>query len=213
MPRVRLLRPRVFEIVDGTGSEYRTRGTRREPLACGGDRIRGSYRGVGSARVPGRLDNRHRPGRAGPCLLILVGPFMSQPNEQYAYFAVTGQFDPHEITSRAGVGPNDSWRTGDLHPRTRLERTFSHWSLHSRLPRDEPLESHIKDVLDRLNQNREGFASLSRDYGGCMQLVGYFHEDYPGLHFDADLIAGLGKYGLSVDFDFYYLWSDRRKGT
>ena len=46
-----------------------------------------------------------------------------------------------------------------------------------------------------------------------MQLVGYFHEDYPGLHFDTDLVAGLAKYGLSVDFDFYHLWSDQREDT
>src|SRR5689334_1226581 len=161
----------------------------------------------------GRLDNRHRPGRAGPRPLILVRALMSQPNEQYAYFAVTGTFDPEEITSRAGVGPSDSWRAGDLHPRTRMERKFSRWALHSRLPRNEPLEAHIRDVLDQLDENPEGFAALSRDYGGCMQLVGYFHERYPGLHFDTDLVAGLGRYGLSVDFDFYDLWSDQREGT
>jgi hypothetical protein len=43
-----------------------------------------------------------------------------------------------------------------------------------------------------------------------MQLVGYFNEQYPGLHFEPDIIAGLAKYSLSVDFDFYfhYLESD-----
>lgn len=138
---------------------------------------------------------------------------MSQPNEQYAYFTLAGPFDPEEITSRAGVAPSDSWRAGDLHPRTRLERKFSCWSLHSRLTRDESLEAHINDVLARLDQNPEGFASLSRDHGGCMQLVGYFHESYPGLHFDADLVSRLGKYALSLDFDFYYLWSDAREST
>jgi hypothetical protein len=138
---------------------------------------------------------------------------MSQPNEQYAYFALTGSFDPEEITARAGVDSSDSWRAGDLHPRTRRERKSSGWSLHSRLPRSEPLEAHIKDVLARLDQNPEGFASLSRDHGGCMQLVGYFHEGYPGLNFDADLVAGLGRYGLSVDFDFYHLGSDAREAT
>ncbi len=83
---------------------------------------------------------------------------MSQPNEQYAYFAVTGSFDPEEITRRTGISPGDSWRTGDLHPRTRLERKFSRWSLHSRLPRSQPLEAHIKDVLARLDQNPGVFA-------------------------------------------------------
>jgi hypothetical protein len=26
-------------------------------------------------------------------------------------------------------------------------------------------------------------------------------------------VAGLGRYSLSVDFDFYHLWSDHREGT
>jgi hypothetical protein len=138
---------------------------------------------------------------------------MSQPNEQFAYFTVTGSFDPEELTLRAGVGPSESWRAGDLHPRTRHERKFSRWFLHSRLPRNEPLEAHVKDVLDQLDENAAGFISLSREYGGGMQLVGYFHEGYPGLHFDADIVARLGRYNLSVDFDFYDLWSDQREGT
>ena len=137
---------------------------------------------------------------------------MCQLNEQYAYFTVTDSFDPEEITRRVGVIPSDSWRKGDLHPRTKLECRFSLWSLRSRLPRSEPLEAHIKDVLARLDQNSEEFAEVSKDYGGCMQLVGYFHEGYPGLLFDADLVTGLAKYSLSVDFDFYYLQSDDREG-
>jgi Domain of unknown function (DUF4279) len=138
---------------------------------------------------------------------------MSQPNEQLAYFTLTGSFDPEEITRRAGVDPSDSWRKGDAHPRTMLERKFARWSIESRLPHNEPLEAHIKDVLAQLDRNPDGFATLSREYDGCMQLVGYFHEIYPGLQFDADLVARLGKYGLSVDFDFYYLWSNDRECT
>jgi hypothetical protein len=75
------------------------------------------------------------------------------------------------------------------------------------------LEAHVRDVLDRLAENPEAFASLSREYGGCMQFVGYFYGRYPGLHFDADLVAGLGKYGLSVDFDFYDLGSCLPEGA
>ncbi|WP_435020286.1 DUF4279 domain-containing protein [Tundrisphaera sp. TA3] len=138
---------------------------------------------------------------------------MSRPNEQFAYFAVTGSFDPEAITSRLGTVPSDSWRAGDMHPRTRYERKCSKWSLRSRHPHSEPLEAHIEDVLDQLDRNPEGFASLSREFGGCMQLVGYFHEGYPGLQFDAGIVARLGSYGLSVDFDFYYLWSDSRECT
>ncbi len=138
---------------------------------------------------------------------------MSKPNEQYAYFTVTGDFAPEYLTQRLGVAPSESWKKGDLHARTRRERTFSRWSLHSRLSRDEPLEAHIADVLLQLDQNGAAFAEVAGEFGACMQLVGYFYESYSGLHFDADLVAGLARYGLSVDFDFYHLWSDAREDT
>jgi len=55
------------------------------------------------------------------------------------------------------------------------------------------------------------FVELSAQYGGGMQLVAYFYTDYPGLHFDAAVVKALADFGLSVDFDFYYLYSDRRE--
>ena len=138
---------------------------------------------------------------------------MSQPNEQYAYFTVTGEFDPQSITERLLVLPSDSWKKGDLHPRVQRERKFSRWCLNSRLSRSDELEAHITDVLAQLDANPEAFIAVSEEYGGRMQLVSYFHEPYPGLFFQANLIAGLARYKLSVDFDFYHLWSDGREDT
>lgn len=138
---------------------------------------------------------------------------MSQSTEQYAYFTITDSFDPKEITHRVGVSPTDSWKKGDLHPRRRLERKFSRWSLRSRLSSDCALEDHISDVLLQLEQNPSEFQKLSMEFSGSMQLVGFFHEGYPGLHFDPALVQGLAKYALSVDFDFYALWSDGREDT
>jgi hypothetical protein len=133
---------------------------------------------------------------------------MSQPNEQYAYFTVTGSFDPEDITRRVGIEPSAAWRKGDLHPRTRMERRFSRWSLESKVPRNEPLEAHIASVLEQLEVNAEAFSTVAKQYAGCMQLVGYFHERYPGLNFDASLIARISRFGLSIDFDFYELRSE-----
>jgi hypothetical protein len=138
---------------------------------------------------------------------------MSQPSEQYAYFTITDSFDPKEITRRAGINPTESWEKGSLHPSRRMERKFSRWSLRSRLGTACSLEEHIKDVLAQLEQNPSEFKKLSKEFFGCIQLVGYFHEDYPGLHFDANLVEGLAKYSLSIDFDFYQLWSDAREDT
>ncbi|MYN02905.1 DUF4279 domain-containing protein [Pseudoduganella sp. DS3] len=138
---------------------------------------------------------------------------MSQSNESYAYFALTGTLDPEMVSRRTGIAPTDSWRKGDLHPRTRRERKFDRWELASRLPRTEELELHIADVLVQLEASPIEFAALAKEHSGRMQLVGYFHEEYPGLVFSASLVAGLAKFNLSMDFDFYALWSDARDDT
>jgi hypothetical protein len=110
-----------------------------------------------------------------------------------------------------GTTPSWSWRKGDLRPRTHHERKFSRWSLVSRLEHSHSLEEHIKDVLDQFDQNPNGFAKVSEEYGGIMQLVGYFHEIYPGFHFEPNTLIRLAKYSVAVDFDFYYLFSDARE--
>lgn len=138
---------------------------------------------------------------------------MSQDNEQYAYFTITGAFDPAEITRRVGLEPTESWRRGDTQPKTLRERKFSRWSLRSRLPDAADLEDHIRDVLAQMDQRAEAFQSVAKEFRSWMQLVGYFHLQYPGLHFEPALVAGLARYGLGVDFDFYELYSDAREDT
>jgi hypothetical protein len=138
---------------------------------------------------------------------------MVEENKQYAYFSVSDGFDPAEITARVGVRPTESWRRGDICPRRQMERKFSRWSLHSRLPHEQELEAHIRDVLAQLDANPVEFRAVSLEFGGCMQLVGYFYSDYPGLYFDRVMTEGLARYGLAVDFDFYGLYSHRREDT
>jgi hypothetical protein len=138
---------------------------------------------------------------------------MTETNEQYAYFSIVGDFDPTEITLQAGVTPTECWLKGDLNPKTQLERKFSRWSLHSRLGRACALEAHIADVIQQLRVNENTFVTLSSKYGGVLQLVAYFNSGYPGLHFDSGLVKALSGLKLSVDFDFYYLYSDRREDS
>lgn len=138
---------------------------------------------------------------------------MSEENTFYAYFTVVGDFEPAFITELVGIRPSDAWRKGDLHPRTSAERKFSRWSLRSRLETTQPLEAHIADVLDQLDANSTAFKELCVKQGGGMQLVAYFHTFDPGLHLEKELVQRLATYGLSVDCDFYYLYSDAREDT
>jgi len=36
-----------------------------------------------------------------------------------------------------------------------------------------------------------------------MQLVGYFKEREPGVHFEREVVQRIADYGLSIDCDFY----------
>src|SRR5262249_14316423 len=99
---------------------------------------------------------------------------MTATNECYAYFGIAGSFDPTEITRQIGVAPTKAYMQGDLIPRTRKPRACSRWELHSRLERSAVLESHISDVLDQLDINKDGFRRLSLEHNGTMELVGHF---------------------------------------
>lgn len=138
---------------------------------------------------------------------------MTEPNEQYAYFTICGDFDPAEISKLVGVTPTESWVKGSINPRTQRERTFSRWSLYSRIERSCELEAHVADVVEQLRTKKADFVALCSRYGGQMQLVAYFKTDYPGLHLERGLVEALAEYGLSVDFDFYYLYSHRREDS
>src|SRR6516225_677571 len=148
---------------------------------------------------------RPQPLRSGRTLYSAVR--MSEPNEQYAYFTVAGDFDPAEISSVVGLRPTESWRKGDLNPKTQYERKFSRWLFYSRLDRQRSLEDHTADVLEQMRVNRGAFCEASARYGGVMQLVAYFKTNYPGGSFGRELVNGLAKFSLGVDFDFYYLYS------
>ncbi len=128
---------------------------------------------------------------------------MVQINECYAYFALVGSFDPVAITERVGVNPTRSTREGDPIPKTKLRRKCCRWELHSRLPKTEPLESHVTDVLDQLDTREDTFREISQQFGGVMELVGYFYDFYPGLVLEQRTVERLAKYGITVDFDFY----------
>ncbi|HEX2329250.1 MAG TPA: DUF4279 domain-containing protein [Candidatus Angelobacter sp.] len=129
---------------------------------------------------------------------------MNEKNESYAYFVIAGGFDPVDVTARVGVTPSQAWAKGDLAERTKQRRESSSWSLYSRLDRSATLESHVQDVLEQLDSNKADFRALSVEYGGVMELVGYFYDYYPGLFFNRRTVEHLAEYALSMDYDFYF---------
>jgi len=135
-------------------------------------------------------------------------------NESYAYFCLDDfSVDPDEITKMLGFTPTETWRKGDIHPKTQRERISNRWMLYSRLDRDKGLESHIDDVFCQLDAHREAVLKVCGQFDGYLQLVGYFYQYYPGFHLERADTIKMGEYRLGLDCDFYYLYSDQRGGT
>jgi hypothetical protein len=128
---------------------------------------------------------------------------MQKPDTWYAYFSLRGSFAPNDITRRVGVTPTQTAREGDAIGTTSKNRPCSLWALHSRLEASAPLEEHVRDVLDQLDASKAEFVELSRELDGTMQLVGYFHDVNPGVHFDPEIVRRTAEYSLCIDCDFY----------
>ena len=138
---------------------------------------------------------------------------MPDPNNCYAYFGVYGdEIDPSTLTDELGVAPTQAWRKGELDPRWR-ERKTGHWALYSRLARTAELEEHLLDVLMQMDANSSAFTAVTQRLGGIMQLVGHFHDIGAGLNLPKDLVSRLAAYGLELDLDAYYLYSDGRESA
>jgi Domain of unknown function (DUF4279) len=138
---------------------------------------------------------------------------MTKDNEQYAYLTVTGDFDPNAITDRPAIEPTECWQKGARNERTHYERKFSRWSLYSRLAHSAALEKHVKDVLDQTCDHATAIREIGQEFSCWIQLVGYFHNDYPGFGLDNTLTAGLAKLNVGIDCDFYYLYSHEREDS
>lgn len=138
---------------------------------------------------------------------------MTKDNEQYAYLTITGDFDPKVITERLDLQPSECWKKGDRNERTQREKKFSRWSLKSRLDHSASLEDHVEDVLNQIHDHASVIHELSLEFDCGVQLVGYFHNDYPGFGLSNKLIAGLARLNLGIDCDFYYLYSHEREDS
>ncbi len=138
---------------------------------------------------------------------------MTKDNEQYAYLTIFGDFDPETITSWLGLAPTECWIKGSRNEKTHFERKFSRWSLNSRLDRSESLENHVRDVLKQTAERAEQIREIGKQYGTSMQLVGWFHSDYPGFGMDQEMIANLARLDVGFDCDFYYMYSHEREDS
>jgi len=69
------------------------------------------------------------------------------------------------------------------------------------------------DVLEQALPNAEQFCQVGNEYQVSVQLVGWFHNNYPGFGLDRAAISGLARLNVGIDCDFYYLYYDSREDS
>src|SRR5262245_59029701 len=121
---------------------------------------------------------------------------------EYAYFSVTGDGSPDNITKVLGE-PSQSWGVGDPGPSG--PRKFMRWKLESGLDDTEPLEKHIDSLLAVLGPKSIGLQRLMPRYNLTLQCVGYYPASGHGAHFGRDTVRRVADLGLAIDLDFYYV--------
>lgn len=119
--------------------------------------------------------------------------------EPYAYFYLAGEFDPDQITRRAGVNPSETARAGDAIGSTEIKRRNNLWALQSRLQPSAPVDRHVSDVLDQLDKNRPAFEELSGKLGGIIEIVGFSREYAPAISLEPEIVERMAQYALRLD--------------
>jgi hypothetical protein len=125
---------------------------------------------------------------------------------QFAYVKIAGPGRHEAITELLGIEPANAWNIGDTNPRNGKPRTFMLWDIRSGLDDTQPLEQHVDRLLDCLSLKSDVLPKLWLEYDLVLQCVGYYPiNSGPGIHLSRDVIRRAAQFGLSVDYDFYYV--------
>lgn len=114
---------------------------------------------------------------------------------------------PEDISRLLGIQPDEVHAKGE--PRGTGDAVYreSLWVLRSRVSSDMEIESHISDVIERLEPVHERISSLPGKYY-CYLSCGVDIYDGPGgpaVEFDAKTLKILGTMGASLGVDIYCL--------
>lgn len=114
--------------------------------------------------------------------------------------------DPSIVTKIMGIAPSRSWVKGASIPgKSKGVRTHSRWELKSPDTTSD-FNEQIKALLILLEGYRTQILNIKQKFKAGICCYGYYDEEYnPELHLSENTIQQLANFGLSVDFDIYFL--------
>lgn len=122
------------------------------------------------------------------------------------YFRATSEtLSADELKAMTSLIPTEFWNKGDLRKSGKSHHTFSRFVI---LPNPEPdeFEDKLKNLLDFLEQDKDGIRRLVDKASGYIQVAMDFHNGngmIGGHNIDTDDIKRMNDLGLSINFDLY----------
>jgi len=127
-----------------------------------------------------------------------------------SFYAKLGIFSKtltiEQINVLLGLECDKYFNTGDIiRPHGIVHVKENQWFIYSRINREEPLENHVRDVLDRISHRKKEIRKIAAQPETDVELSCVIHsKDSPGINFTRETVSILHQIGASVDVDLYY---------
>lgn len=135
--------------------------------------------------------------------------------EAYAILWITGQtLTPVEISSRVGLEADKTWTKGERrityegYNGPPIYEKASRWKVQSTIAREEPIEAHVTNLMERIAPFSEGIRALADENDVTFACVIYAdsEDNYnPEVFLSSSAIDFLSTLGASFWVDFYFL--------
>jgi hypothetical protein len=122
---------------------------------------------------------------------------------------------PSEVGTELGLVADCWWLRGEFvsHPqeeRWHRSRPYPHngWTLASRLPKSEPAEKHLADLLERIGPHARRVSELASDpriVSARLWLVHHTDNENPGFSLSDWLLKRVVALGVGLDADVYVI--------
>lgn len=133
-------------------------------------------------------------------------------NRCYTYFAITGDFDPDEITRRLALKLDKSWKTGDRRRDGVTTYTFSAWYFGRCDAYDVITENQMRKTIADLLDKIDELNKIREEYDVVFELRAvpeiYVGDANPALGPSLDVIDFCSATRTGIDIDMYVYGED-----
>jgi hypothetical protein len=126
------------------------------------------------------------------------------------FYARLGIYSPtltlDQISSILGMTYDKSQSKGDVQrPHGIVHIKNNAWFIFSQLPRDLPLEEHVKNLIGRVSPVIDKIRTIAEQPGNDVELSCVIHSKKKSpLNFSKETIVALCQMGASIDVDLYF---------